>query len=238
MSATAANAVRLAASQDGVQESPPGSNICKFSTWFGVRGPWCAMFLSWVWYSIGLRFPNAQTAKGWASAQMMHDYFKRRGWIVTTPRPGDAVFWHMTGGHAGINHVSLYVSGSSSVASWDGNTSTASDQDGGHVEKRTRPRRGDRGYVVAYGRPPYVPGTTTTKPPTWWHRNILLTSPYMKGDDVAAAARRLKAHGFDPGLPIDIAGPKFDQAVHDFQVKKGLKPDRIVGPTTATALGG
>lgn len=236
MTATAANAVKLAASQNGVQENPPGSNHCKYSTWFGVQGPWCAMFLSWIWYSLGMRFRSAQTPKGWASAQMMHDYFKKHGWLTTTPKAGDVVFWAFPGGHSGIDHVSMFVSATrSDVTTWDGNTSTASDQDGGHVEKRTRPKT----YVVAYGRPPYAaaaPGTGV-KPPTWWTRTQLLTTPYMHGTDVAAAAKRLNAKGFPCGTPIDVFGPQMDKAVRGFQKAKGLKVDGAIGPNTATALG-
>lgn len=233
--ATAANAIQVAASQKGQQESPEGSNRCKYTTWFGVEGPWCAMFLSWVWWAIGLRFTGAQTEKGWASAEMMRAYFQRKGWMVTTPRAGDVVFWHFPGGHAGANHVSLFVKrpAGGRVDTWDGNTSTANDRDGGHVEQRDR---GD-GYVIGYGRPLYAKGTSTTKPPTWWTRTQMLTSPQMRGTDVAAAARRLGAKGFPCGSPADIFGPQMDKAVRAFQKAKGLKVDGQLGPTTATALG-
>lgn len=31
----------------GVKENPFGSNRCKFSLWYGLIGPWCAMFVTW-----------------------------------------------------------------------------------------------------------------------------------------------------------------------------------------------
>lgn len=193
------------------------------------------MFVSWVWWSIGLRFRNAQTDKGWASAELMRQYFIRHGWYHSNPLPGDVTFFHIPGEHAGANHVGLHVDRPRPGVerSWDGNTSTSSDRDGGHVELRERPTS----LVLGYGRPPYAPGGATTRPPTWWTRNILLTSPYMHGTDVEAASKRLKAHGHDPGLPLDIAGPKFNAATEAFQKDKGLKPDGVLGPATATALG-
>lgn len=240
MTATAANAIKLAASQNGYQESPTGSNHTKYGVWFGVDpAPWCAMYLSWVWWSIGLRFTGAQTAKGWASAESMHQWFIKHNRMVTTPRAGDVMFWHFYGEHAGANHVDLFVSIPQSgwVRGWDGNTSTSSDRDGGHVERRDRPRKSAKGYLIGFGRPPYVAGTTTTKPPLWWTRTQLLTSPYMHGTDVAAAAKRLTAKGYPTGLPADIFGPQMDGAVRAFQKAHGLLVDGDIGPTTASALG-
>lgn len=238
MSATAAEAVKLAASQDGVQEVPSGSNRVKYATWYGVIGPWCAMYLSWIWWSIGLRFTGAQSAKGWASAESMRQWFKAHDRLVTTPKAGDVVFWHFPGEHAGANHVSLFVSAAgSTVTTWDGNTSTSSDRDGGHVEKRTRPRS----YVIGFGRPPYVapiPGSTAPKPPAWWKRTLTLTSPYMTGPDVEAAAKRLIAHGHDVGTPLNVFGPRMDAATHAFQHQAGITEDGDIGPTTAYKLGG
>lgn len=238
MTATAANALKLAASQNGVQEQPPGSNHCKYTVWFGVTGPWCAMYLSWVFWGIGLRFKGAQTDKGWASAELMRQWFIKHGRYHSTGQVGDVVFYHIPGEHAGANHVGLLKGQSrSDVDSWDGNTSTSSDRDGGHVELRHR----SKSIVLGYGRPPYAAAgsaPTIRKAPTWWTRNILLTSPYMRGSDVDAASRRLKAHGYNPGSPTNIAGLMFDKAVRAFQKAKGLKPDGVVGPTTATALGG
>jgi CHAP domain len=47
--------VRIAASQLGVAESPPDSNITKF----GDPGqPWCASFLTWVWRHAGVNIPR------------------------------------------------------------------------------------------------------------------------------------------------------------------------------------
>lgn len=238
MAATATAAMRLAESQKGMREMPSGSNHTKYGVWYGVDPAyWCAMFMSWVWWGIGLRFSGAQSSKGWASAELMRQWFIRRGRITRSPRPGDVVFIHVPGGHAGANHVGFFMSKTStSVTSLDGNTSSASSRNGDSVAVRTRPID----QVLGYGRPPYVAAvsTTTVKPPTWWTRTQTLTSPYMKGTDVAAAGKRLTANGHPTGLPVDVFGPQMDAAVRAFQKAKGLVVDGDIGPATATKLGG
>lgn len=239
MTATAANALSLSHSQDGVYESPPGSNHVKYSVWYGVTGPWCAMFLSWVWYSLGMRFSGAQSAKGWASAEMMHQWFVAHSRFTHAPVPGDVAFVHVPGEHAGANHVGLFLQKRADgwVLLRSGNTSGTNPRDGGMVAEGWY----NPSWIIGYGRPPYTaqaaPATSISHP-TWWHRTLTLTSPYMQGDDVTAAAKRLLAFHFDPGTPLNVFGPKMDAAVRAFQHSKGLVVDGDIGPTTAHYLGG
>lgn len=238
MTATAANALTLSKSQIGVAESPAGSNHVKYSVWYGVTGPWCAMFVSWVWWSIGVRFSGAQSSKGWASAELMRQFFIKHGWYHSTPQPGDVTFFHIPGEHAGANHVGFYLKKPSAqmVRTRDGNTSAGGSRDGGHVGEVDR----SESYVLGYGRPPYIAtGTSSpTIPPSWWKRTLTLTSPYMDGLDVEAAAQRLIAHGQNPGTPHNIFGPMMDSATRGFQRHVGIVEDGDIGPTTAYKLGG
>ena len=239
MAATATAAMNLAESQKGMREMPSGSNHTKYGVWYGVDPAyWCAEFMSWVWWSIGLRFSGAQSAKGWASAELMRQWYIKHGRITKTPKPGDVVFFHIPGEHAGANHVGFFKSKTAtSVNSLDGNTSSKSSRNGDSVADRTRPLS----YVIGYGRPPYVapaPSPSPTKPPTWWTRTQTLTSPYMHGPDVEAAAKRLINFGHHVGSPLDVFGPLMDDAVRDFQGDKGLVVDGDIGPATATKLGG
>jgi hypothetical protein len=240
MSATAAAAGSLAKSQEGYRESPAGSNHTKYGVWYGVDPAfWCAMFMSWVWWSIGLRFSGAQSAKGWASAEMMHQWFVAHGRFTHAPAFMDAVFIHVPGEHAGANHVGFYLGKRSDgwVHLLSGNTSGTDPRNGGMVAEGYY----NPSWIIGYGRPPYVtaaPSPSPTTPPTWWHRTQTLTSPYMSGTDVEAAAKRLKAHGFDPGLPLSIFGPMMDKAVRAFQGHVHIVVDGDIGPTTAHYLGG
>lgn len=62
-------------------------------------------------------------------------------------------------------------------------------------------------------------------------RILRLTSPYMRGEDVAALQRalRIAADG--------VFGPLTDRAVKHFQAENGLRIDGIVGPRTLAMLG-
>jgi N-acetylmuramoyl-L-alanine amidase len=67
-------------------------------------------------------------------------------------------------------------------------------------------------------------------------RVLYLRRPHVRGDDVRALQRRLNLLGFDPGREDGIFGDQTGQAVRDFQLNVGLRPDGIVGPTTLEAL--
>lgn len=87
----------------------------------------------------------------------------------------------------------------------------------------------------------YTDATAPAEPeaPTCWlGRNLKLTAPYMRGDDVAQVQFALRSKDYSPG-PIDgIYGPYTERAVKAFQTKNGLEVDGIVGVKTATALFG
>jgi N-acetyl-anhydromuramyl-L-alanine amidase AmpD len=60
----------------------------------------------------------------------------------------------------------------------------------------------------------------------------------MRGADVLAVQKALKAAGFNPGAVDGIFGKQTQAAVIAFQKAKKLTPDGIVGKRTCTALGG
>ena len=67
-------------------------------------------------------------------------------------------------------------------------------------------------------------------------RDLMVTSPVMRGEDVLAVQTRLAALGYAPG-PIDGGyGPTTAAAVKDFQAGHGLEADGKVGPQTFAAL--
>jgi hypothetical protein len=147
---TTVNAVlRRAQSQLGIHEDPPGSNICVYTKWYGTTGPWCAMFLSWVFYYAGLPLP-ATTAKGFAYTPSGAAWFQRRGRWTRTPKAGHVVFFNWPGdGINRISHVGIVesVRADGAVITIEGNTGAAF---GGSVMRRVR-----RSGIVGYGIPDY-----------------------------------------------------------------------------------
>lgn len=149
---TAQDVLRIAAAELGTIESPAGSNRQKYSAALGRPAePWCADFVVWVARQAGLKLQSES-----AYTPSMANAFKAtRTWHTdTVPRPGDLAFFNFGAGI--IRHVGI-------VAGWDahagvtcieGNTSpgTAGSQDnGGGVYRRTRPRY----HIVGFGRPYY-----------------------------------------------------------------------------------
>lgn len=95
-------ALKVAVSQLGISESPMGSNRCKFSAWYGLVGPWCAMFATWCYDTQGSKafvkgsrfaYVGAITAAARAGGRGLA--------IVRDPKPGDLVCW-------GDWHVGLF----------------------------------------------------------------------------------------------------------------------------------
>jgi len=59
--------VKLATTQLGAGEHPPGSNVTKYGDWYNPHDrsePWCARFVSWVYARSGHPLPHIQSAKG------------------------------------------------------------------------------------------------------------------------------------------------------------------------------
>lgn len=68
-------------------------------------------------------------------------------------------------------------------------------------------------------------------------RELFLTNPYMRGDDVEDAQQLLTDKGYNPGSIDGIFGKKTEIATKNFQSDYGLTPDGIIGKKTARALG-
>lgn len=68
-------------------------------------------------------------------------------------------------------------------------------------------------------------------------RDLYLTNPYMRGDDVEDAQTLLTEKGYDVGSIDGIFGQKTENATKGFQRDNNLKADGIIGKKTAIALG-
>jgi peptidoglycan hydrolase-like protein with peptidoglycan-binding domain len=147
---TAHDVVRLAESQLGEGEHPPGSNNTKYGSWYSPRDPaepWCARFVSWVYAKAGHPLPAIDGAKGFQYCPDAVNWARRHGvWHAGTGgvRPGDIVLFDWNGDgvadHTGI--ATSHAAADGSVHTVEGN---AENVVGRHV-------RG-RGVVLGHFRP-------------------------------------------------------------------------------------
>ena len=81
------------------------------------------------------------------------------------------------------------------------------------------------------GQPPGQPG------PPAGSRNLYLTTPYMRGEDVRLVQEKLIELGYDPGPLDSVYGPRTSEAVRKFQADEGLPPTGVVDRETFRRLG-
>ena len=67
-------------------------------------------------------------------------------------------------------------------------------------------------------------------------RLLYLSSPMLRGDDVAQLQRRLNALGFDAGREDGILGPETQDALRQFQRNAGTTADGVCGPETLASI--
>ena len=126
----------------GVQESPANSNIVKFSTWYGMTGPWCAMFVTYCYVKAGSK--SFVRGKKYAYVPYLtSDAVAGRGFLTTTrnPSPGDLVTYDWQGD--GVDdHVGIFVKWTDQKTgkfiAYEGNTSLHNNSNGGGVMERSR----------------------------------------------------------------------------------------------------
>ncbi|MER6826024.1 CHAP domain-containing protein [Streptosporangium sp. NPDC000563] len=161
---SAAQILDIASKQIGVRENAQGGGT-KFQSWYVsspraketmardggksvyeyANAPWCAMFVSWVGETAGIR-----PTMGWDAYTVAHaKWFKNNGHWGTVPTPGAVVYFDWAGGKSieGIDHVGFVKkdNGNGTITTIEGNTGN------GAVEERVRPVS----QVVGYGYPVY-----------------------------------------------------------------------------------
>lgn len=156
MTATAKQVVAVARTQINEEEIPHGSNNVKYSRWYGLIGPWCGMFVSWVAavaHATDIIPKFAYTPSGAA-------WFKARGRFGHIPHVGSVVFYQFPG----INRIShcgfvIYVYADGSWLAIEGNTDEAGGRTGGKVMIKHRYSVGAQG---GFGNPAYAKTSTST----------------------------------------------------------------------------
>lgn len=135
----------LAIQQLGYSEQPPDSNMQRYGEWYGMNGvPWCAMFVSWVFFITGLPLGRIDDDKGYRYCPSALAFFKKNNWVTDNPQAGDIVIfdWQLDGkpDHTGI-FLQWKASDHQSIITIEGNTAVGNDSNGGSVMLRVRDRK-------------------------------------------------------------------------------------------------
>lgn len=135
--------LRWAESQLGVVEFPFGSNLVKYNDWYygrsGCGYAWCMTFVQWVFRRAGLPLPIKT-----ASCTALAFWAKGHGqWVTKGFRPGDILFMHWGKDRNVTEHVGIVKEvrqGAKQpyIVTYEGNTSLASQANGGCVMERNR----------------------------------------------------------------------------------------------------
>ena len=199
--ATVSELLELARRQIGVKECPPNSNNVRYNTWYygrevsGAAYPWCMVFVQWVFDQAKVKLPTRTASCG----ALMRAAQSAGCWVTGDYRPGDVVIYDFPGG-AATDHCGIVESVDGTyISAIEGNTSSASDADGGAVERRAR----KFAQIVGAVRPTYdkevdeVRYNTVEECPDWARETIqkLVDKKYLdgtgKGLDLSADMVRL-----------------------------------------------
>ena len=186
--ATVSELLDIARRQIGVKECPPSSNNVRYNTWYygrevsGAAYPWCMVFVQWVFDQAGVKLPVRTASCG----ALVRSAQSAGCWVTGDYRPGDVVIYDFPGG-AATDHCGIVeaVDGTY-ISAIEGNTSSASDADGGAVERRAR----KFSQIVGAVRPSYdkeveeVRYNTVEECPAWARETIqkLIDKGYLGGN--------------------------------------------------------
>ena len=204
--------------------------------------PWCDVWYDWLHYkawgaTIAMKVLCQPERSAGAGCYYSAQYYKQAGRWVTTPQPGDQIFFTYAAGE--YSHTGLVESvGNGMVNTIEGNSS---DQ----VIRRSYPL--SSGAIIGYGRPNWdaVSGVSAAEvaesmpAPTGSTGGSRILRRGSKGADVTEMQKKLLELGYDLGrygADGDFGNDTYN-AVILFQKEHGLSPvDGEVGNDTAAAI--
>lgn len=142
-------AFNTATSQLGTKEDPPGSNRVKYSAWYGLVGPWCAMFVTWCYDNHGSKAFQRGSRFAYTPYMVIDAREGKNGLVILEPnevKRGDIVMfdWEARGRRANpynTDHVGLFdewITVGKTFKTIEGNTAIGNDSNGGQVLRRDR----------------------------------------------------------------------------------------------------
>tara|TARA_R110002126_G_scaffold64938_1_gene165966 strand:- start:1699 stop:2439 length:741 start_codon:yes stop_codon:yes gene_type:complete len=131
-------ALDVASSYIGVSEKPARSNQVMFSTWYGMIGPWCLMFVTYCFVKSGSKSFIKGSKYAYCPYLLADAKASRNGLRIiptTAARTGDIVLFDFkkngVAAHVGI--VNVAPNKRKTFTSVEGNTSGTNPSDGGMV---------------------------------------------------------------------------------------------------------
>ncbi|MBQ6539784.1 MAG: peptidoglycan-binding protein [Oscillospiraceae bacterium] len=246
MSCTVSEILALAKSQMGVTEYPAGSNTVKYNTEYygravsGTSYPWCCVFIWWLFKECGAKelfYGGNKTA----SCTALMNYAKKNGlWVTGGFKAGDLILYNFNS-DSSAEHIGLCESASGDrVTCIEGNTGTASADNGGAVMCRSRSVSSVLGaYRPRYKSPSRVTSSAYTDAEKSGN-SVSVQLPVLKkgsrGRTVKALQILLNGYGHSCGKADGDFGTKTLAGVKSFQKSAGIAVDGSVGRVTWTKL--
>ena len=132
--------LQIAQWQEGVVETPSGSNRVKYNTVYygrevsGDSYPWCMAYIWW-----GFREAGFNMKKTASCSELRAAYEKAGQWVTSGYKPGDIVMFDFSGKRKKTEHCGLVLEVCSGyLITSEGNTGTNSQANGGAVMRRKR----------------------------------------------------------------------------------------------------
>lgn len=243
------NLLKVARSQLGIKESPAGSNRVKYTAWYPMIGPWCAMFVSWCAEKADI--PTSVIPKH-AYTPSGRNWFRARGQWGSKPRVGAIAYYNLSG-LGRVSHVGIVekVYSDGSFAAIEGNTDEAGGRTGGKVMRKRRKYMGAGG---GFGYPKYdgkassvstagLGGSSDSPYESTSAKHAVGSRVMMKfnaGSDVYWLQRRLYKIGYKitPKSNGDFDkqfGPEMESAVKALQRSAKIEVDGEAGRDTIKA---
>lgn len=248
--------ITLARSQVGYKEGANNFNkyasdprITRLYGWDVQYQPWCCVFVNWCFMeAFGEETGWQMTCGGSAACSNQAGLYRGAGRFVSTPAPGDQIFFNVSGG---INHTGIVIEVSgSNVKTVEGNYSDGVGI-GSYIMGSPK--------IAGYGRPNWslaaeipsdapadpVSGTDTSAKPRQTCRAEL---PILREGDEGVEVERLQTlligRGYYCGgrryggheAPDGDFGPATAVAVRDVQLAAKISRDGVVGADTWNAL--
>lgn len=144
--------VKVAESQVGQGEQPPGSNC----TPYGPCEEWCSLFAAWVWQHAGVPLPGPTADYGYSGS--LYTWTSEHGGRVlpptAVPAPGDLVFYGKNASESAHVGVAVQVLADGRIVTIEGNYDNHVTRVGPFIPAEAVSAAGETAPIYGYAQPP------------------------------------------------------------------------------------